>query len=145
MAGRELEALRSVYEAWARGEYGWAEVFAAEMEFVYSSDFPEPAVYTGPEGIAAGWREWLREFDDVRVEARELVQAGPETVLAWVTVSGQGRGSGARAAQPGANVWTFSGGRAILPRAGRVPRPAGHRRGLAGVAARVRGRACRGA
>jgi ketosteroid isomerase-like protein len=113
LAGRELEALRSVYEAWARGEYGWADVFAAEMEFVYSSDFPEPAVYTGPEGIAAGWREWLREFDDVRVEARELVQAGPETVLAWVTVSGQGRGSGARAAQPGANVWRFSGGRAV--------------------------------
>jgi ketosteroid isomerase-like protein len=112
MTEADLEALRGVYGAWSRGDYEWLDVFASDIEFVYSADFPEPAVYRGREGIARGWREWLREFDDVRVTARELVQARPQTVLAWVTVTGRGRGSGAPTSQPGANVWTFRDGRA---------------------------------
>ena len=112
MTEADLEALRALYDAWSRGEFEWVDLFAPDIEFAYSADFPEPAVSRGPQGIAAGWREWLREFDEVRVAARELVQARPDTVLAWVTVTGRGRGSGAPTSQPGANVWTFREGRA---------------------------------
>jgi ketosteroid isomerase-like protein len=107
-----VEFLRGVYDAWGRGDFTDASVFAPDVEFVYSSDFPEPAVFRGHEGVYAAWGAWLREWDEVRVAAEEFVQVGP-LVLVDVLVHGRGRGSGAPVAEPGANLWTFRDGRAV--------------------------------
>lgn len=105
-----LDVLQAVYAEWARGDYSRIEVFAPDVEFVYSSDFPEPAVFHGHAGVYEGWGRWLREWDDMRVVAEELIELDRGRVLAEVIVQGRGRSSGAQLAEPGANLWTFSDG-----------------------------------
>jgi ketosteroid isomerase-like protein len=107
-----VEFLRGVYDAWGKGDFSDVRVFAPDVEFVYSSDFPEPAVFRGYEGAREGWGAWLREWDDVRVAAQEFIELGP-LVLVDVLVHGRGKGSGLEIAEPGANLWTFRDGRAV--------------------------------
>ena len=98
--------LESVYADWAQGDYSRVEFFAPEIEFAYSSDFPDPTVFTGLDGLAEGWRRWLREWDDVRVAAERFVDLG-ERVLVEIVLTGSGKGSGAQMREGGANLWTF--------------------------------------
>ena len=108
-----MQALRDLYEAWGRGDFTPTDLFSPDMELAYSSDFPEPSVFRGAEGMRSGWREWLHAWLEVKVSAEELVEAPGGLVLVDVLVSGRGRGSGAPMAEPGANVWTFRDGRAV--------------------------------
>jgi hypothetical protein len=57
----------------------------------------------GPEGLQAGWREWLKPWDDFRVEFEENVDAGAGTVLSLVELRGRARG-GPEIHQPGAAI-----------------------------------------
>ena len=107
-----LDLLRGVYAEWARGDYSRIDVFAPDVEFVYSADFPEPAVFRGHAGVYDGWGRWLREWDDMRVVVEELIDLDSR-VLADVIVQGRGKASGAPLAEPGANLWTFRDGLAV--------------------------------
>ena len=109
----DLDTLRRIYANWGRGDYSSGiDVFATDVEFVYSSDFPEPATFRGHEGVYEGWGRWLREWDDMRVVLEDLIDLAPQ-VLAEVIVQGRGKSSGAPLAEPGANLWTFRDGHAV--------------------------------
>jgi ketosteroid isomerase-like protein len=107
-----IATLERVYADWARGDFTHVEVFAPDIEFVYSSDFPDPAVFRGVDGMAEGWGRWLREWHDVRMAAERFVDLDP-LVLVDILLSGTGKSSGAPLQVPAANLWTFRAGKAV--------------------------------
>jgi ketosteroid isomerase-like protein len=108
----DIATLQLVYADWARGDFSRVDVFAPEIEFVYSADFPDPQVFRGVEEMVDGWRRWLHEWHDVRLAAEEFIDFDP-MVLVEVTLSGSGRGSGAPLSERAGNLWTFRDGKAV--------------------------------
>jgi ketosteroid isomerase-like protein len=88
-----LDLVRSVYKDWERGDFdstGWAH---PEIEFAFV-DGPEPGRWTGLAGMAQGWRDWLRAWEDFRAEPEELIVVDSTRILALVHNRGRGRTSG---------------------------------------------------
>jgi ketosteroid isomerase-like protein len=72
---------------------------------------PEGEIRRGADGAIEFFREWTEPWEDFHVEW-ELHRAGPERVLAVVSMHGRGRGSGAPVDTRVAQLWTFRAGRA---------------------------------
>lgn len=111
MSQAEVETLRDLYAAWARGDFTRISAFAEDIEFVYSSDFPEPGTYTGIPAPQEGWRRWLSEWRDVSVVAEEIIEFAEGEYLVLARIGG--RASGASMAGDGANIWRFRDGKAV--------------------------------
>jgi ketosteroid isomerase-like protein len=109
----EISTLRSLYEHWARGDFRSSDLFDPEIEFSYSSDFPDPTSYTGVAAFAEGWKRWLSEWDHVTVTCEELIELDDGSVLALVKIRGSGKASGAPMEGDGANLWRFRDGKAV--------------------------------
>jgi ketosteroid isomerase-like protein len=80
-------------------------------------DFPARAldlddVYVGRDAVVKASRHYWGTWDDYRLDAEGLIDAGPSVVVV-VHERGRGRGSGAPFDQRFAQVWTFSRGRVI--------------------------------
>lgn len=71
---------------------------------------PEGAVRRGPQATIAFFREWLEPWEGLQVDW-DLERAGPDRVLAVLTMSGRGRESGAPVEMRVGQLWTFRGGR----------------------------------
>lgn len=65
-------------------------------------------VYRGRQGARELASEWLESWDDYRIEVDRLVPNG-DKVLAELTQSGRGKGSGIEFSEPFCNVLTFDG------------------------------------
>ena len=71
-----------------------------------------PATYSGPGGYKR-FTEWLLdEFNDVRVEINESIDAGDRVVVS-VTTRGIGKRSGAETSWVTWQVWTIRDGKAV--------------------------------
>jgi ketosteroid isomerase-like protein len=112
MSQADVAKLELVYADWARGDFTRTDVFAPDIEFVYSADFPDPAVFRGIDSMAEGWARWLREWRDVRMVAERFVDLDP-LVIVDIVLSGTGKSSGAPLEVPAANLWTFQAGKAV--------------------------------
>jgi ketosteroid isomerase-like protein len=88
-----VEIVRSLYADWERGDFGSADWADPEIEFV-SVDGPTPGRWTGPAGMAEGWRDFLSAWEEFSIEPEEYLELDDERVLALVHVSGRGRTSG---------------------------------------------------
>jgi ketosteroid isomerase-like protein len=93
MASANLELVRSIIATWERGDYRSAEWAHPEIEFV-AADGPAPDSWTGLEGLAAGWREALRGWEEFRFEAQEYRELDDERVLVLTHYSARGKTSG---------------------------------------------------
>jgi ketosteroid isomerase-like protein len=112
MASANLELVRSIYAAWARGDYSSVEWAHPEMEFVMA-DGPTPGSWT-VGGIAEGWRTFLSAWEEFRTEVDEYRELDDERVLVLVHWSGRGKTSGLELAQmqaKGASVFHVRGGK----------------------------------
>ena len=58
MSSANLDLVRSIYAAWARGDFGSAEWADPEMEYEYA-DGPSPGAWKGIGGMAEGFRDFL--------------------------------------------------------------------------------------
>jgi ketosteroid isomerase-like protein len=96
-----VELVRSIIDAWERGDYSSAEWAHAEIEFVWA-DGPDPSVRTGLRGLAQGTREFLSVWQDARAEADDYVELDDERVLVLNRYSGRGKQSGIELARLGA-------------------------------------------
>jgi ketosteroid isomerase-like protein len=108
-----VEALRPVYEQWGRGN--WAprfDVYAPEMEWGWSEEFPGHGVSRDPEERSRRLREWLSPWENWRCEAEEFIAAG-EFVVVLTRYTGRGKESGAAVDADGAHLWTLHHGKAI--------------------------------
>ncbi len=112
---RSIDALRPVYELWARGEDIRAlfDLYAPGMTWGWSEEFPDiHGTYDDPQAAGAVIEEWFGQWENWRIEAEEFVPVG-DRVVVLARYRGIGRGSGVRIDTPGAHVWTMRGGQAV--------------------------------
>ena len=69
-------------------------------------------VYVGREAVIQGSRRYWGTWDDYRVEAEEILSAGPSVVVI-IRESGVGKGSGAPFEELHPQLWTFREGRIV--------------------------------
>ena len=108
-----VELVRSIIEAWERGDYGSAEWAHQEVEYVFA-DGPEPGRWTGPAALAEGARDFLGARQDYRIEVDEYRELDDERALALVHHSGRGKTSGVELGQvgtQGARLFHLRGGK----------------------------------
>jgi ketosteroid isomerase-like protein len=82
-----------------------------EFEWVVPGH-PEGDVRQGADATIAFFRDWIEPWDELQVDW-DLLPAGPDRVLAILTMSGRGRESGAPVDLRVGQLWTFREGRAV--------------------------------
>lgn len=115
MSEENVELVRQAIETFNEGdvEGSFADVLAPEFEYIPTGRIPgAEGVYRGHEG----WRRFLElfwgEFDNARIEIRDLVAAGDHVVAAQ-TFRGRGKQSGVEASWDLWQVWTLRDGKAV--------------------------------
>jgi uncharacterized protein len=114
MSQENLNVTRRAYEAFNRGDLeGMVAEFAPSFEYETTGTIPGASgVYRGPEG----WREfvgWMwNQFENPRVEIRELLEARGQ-VLASVTLRGRGKQRGVEASWDIWHLWTLREGKVV--------------------------------
>jgi ketosteroid isomerase-like protein len=98
MASANVELVRSIYAAWARGDYSAAEWAYPDIEWVLA-DGPATGSWTGLAGAAEASRDFLSAWDDLRFEAEEYRELDGGRVLVLVHFSGRGTRSGLEVGQ----------------------------------------------
>jgi ketosteroid isomerase-like protein len=89
-----LDLVRSIFADWEHGDYRRAGEWAhPEIEYV-NADGPAPGTWTGPEGMAAGFRDWVNAWHGYYTEAEEFRELDGERVLVLNHSGGRGRASG---------------------------------------------------
>jgi ketosteroid isomerase-like protein len=88
-----LDLVRSIYAGWERGDFSSNDWAHADVEFVFSSG-PEPGTWSGHSGMAEGYGDWLRAWENFRAEPEEYLELDDERILVLVRNSGRGKISG---------------------------------------------------
>jgi ketosteroid isomerase-like protein len=88
-----LDLVRSIYEAWERGDYGSAEWAHPDIEYVMA-DGPSPSKWRGTVRMAGAWRDFLDAWESLRTEVEEYRELDDEHVLALVSAAARGKASG---------------------------------------------------
>jgi ketosteroid isomerase-like protein len=101
-----LDLVRSIYADWERGDWSSAEWADPEIEFV-AADGPAPGRWSGLAGMAAGWRETLSVFRDLRAEPEEYRELDAVRVLVLHNWSGRGKTSALEVERMGAKSATL--------------------------------------
>jgi ketosteroid isomerase-like protein len=113
MSQENVEIVRSIVAAWERGDFSSAEWAHPGIGFV-NADGPTPGSWTGVAAMAEAWREGLRAFEELRVEADECRALDDERVLVLMHFSGRGKASGLELGDiqmKGANLFHVRGGK----------------------------------
>jgi ketosteroid isomerase-like protein len=116
MSRENVEAIRRVYEAMARGDF-WAagEVFDPEIVWEWSpslAGLTGIATYHGIEGVVAATLDFFEAWDWYTQEAEELIEIGDD-VLVITRTHARMRGSEREVEDKIGEVWTFRGGKVI--------------------------------
>jgi hypothetical protein len=98
VASANLELVRSIYEAWERGDYSSADWAHPEIEWVIA-DGPAPGSWKGLAGMVEGWRDFLSTWEEYRAEVDEYIELDAERVLVLNHWSGRGKKSGLQVGQ----------------------------------------------
>jgi ketosteroid isomerase-like protein len=115
MSEENVEIVRRVYEAVARGDTGAVlAAYDTEVEWDFRRspfrDFLKYDVYRGHGGLRSFIRERTDDaWADVHDDLDELIDAG-EHVVSVVTSRGRGRASGAEVEMTHAGIWTLRKG-----------------------------------
>jgi|SRR5882757_6462872 len=102
-----VEIVRSIYADWERGDFSSAAWADREIELVWA-DGPDPGMWRGLGGLAEGFHDVFRAWEDVRAEAEEYRALGGERVLVLDHRTGHGKTSGVELADmptQGGTVW----------------------------------------
>jgi ketosteroid isomerase-like protein len=104
-----------IYAAWERGDFSSVEWAHPEIEYLIA-DGPSPGRWTGATGLAEGWRDSLRAWEDFRIESDEYRELDDERVLVLVDFSGRGKTSGLELREmrsKGANLFEVRRGKVV--------------------------------
>jgi len=93
MSSANLELVRSIYLAWAQGDFRSVEWADPEIEFAFA-DGPEPGRWKGLKEMSARYGDWLKAWKDFRAEPEEYLVLDDERILVLVRNGGRGRTSG---------------------------------------------------
>jgi ketosteroid isomerase-like protein len=83
MSEANVDAIRAVYEQWARGNFrAGVEIYDREAMLVQRPGFPGAGTYVGTAEIADYMRTFLEAWDRMTIAAEELIDAGDRVVVA---------------------------------------------------------------
>ena len=88
-----LDLVRSIYADWTRGDFSRADWADPQIEWV-SPDRPDLGRWTGLDGIATTFRQWVTAWEDFRIVADEIIEVDADRVLVFVHCHGRGKMSG---------------------------------------------------
>jgi ketosteroid isomerase-like protein len=88
-----VELVRSLYDAWERGDYSASEWAQPDIEWVIA-DGPDPGTWVGLAGMAEGFRSSMGVFRDVRAEVEQYRELDGERVLVLELRRARGKASG---------------------------------------------------
>jgi ketosteroid isomerase-like protein len=93
-----LELVRSIFAAVARGDYSAADWASPEIEYVVA-DGPEPARATGPDGLISTMRRAFSVMADWRDVPEDYRELDDRRVLVLGKFTSRGKASGLRVDQ----------------------------------------------
>ena len=94
MASANVELVRSIFDAFKRGDFTRAAEWAcADIEFVIA-DGPSPGRWREVSGLTDGWYGLLAAWEDFRIEVDEYRELDGERVLVLTQWNGRGKKSG---------------------------------------------------
>jgi ketosteroid isomerase-like protein len=106
MSKENAEALRAAFEQYAHGDFSPIGLLGDDFELVVSPEAPDAGTYRGEE--ARRWlREWVASFEEMTIEATEILDAGDKVFLG-MTQRGRAPGSAAAAAAVEGRWWQVS-------------------------------------
>jgi ketosteroid isomerase-like protein len=114
-APSNLDLVRSIFEAWERGDVSSAEWADPEIEFVLA-DGPAPGIATGLSAMADSMRDFLQLWEEWSVQADDYLELDDERILVLNRYKARGKTSGLELGQigaHGANLFQIRGGRVI--------------------------------
>jgi ketosteroid isomerase-like protein len=110
MSEENLELVRRQHAAFTDSGRFAAENAHPDVEWMAAREDPDAATHQGAAAIQRYFDHWTEMFEDMRVDALELIDAG-DRAFAWVRFTGHGAGSGAAVDMQQAQVWTFREGK----------------------------------
>jgi ketosteroid isomerase-like protein len=109
MSQENVETARRFYIAWNNGDREPAlAFFADDVVWTPAREDPDPEPHRGPEGVRQFWGQWEELFDNIRIDAEELIEVG-DRVVSRLHVTGSGKGSGVNVDQRVYQVVEFRG------------------------------------
>jgi ketosteroid isomerase-like protein len=105
-----LDLVRSIYAAFEHGDFGLADWADPEIEHV-TVEGADAGSRTGRSGLRRAVRNWLSDFDDLRLEAEDYRELDDHRVLVLNKTSGRGKTSGLDIGQKGAEVYEIHDGK----------------------------------
>ena len=107
MSKENVAALRAAFKQYAHGDFSPIEVLGDDFELIISPEAPDAGTYRGEE--ARRWlRAWVASFEEMRIEATEIVDSGDKVFLG-MTQRGHPPGSAASLEGRWWQVSTFRG------------------------------------
>ena len=95
MSQENVDVVMRWFELFGRGEHEAALQYVdPAIETHEGVELPGAASYFGHAGLAMAYEHWASQFDDLRIELKELIDAGRD-VVAVTRHHGTGRASGA--------------------------------------------------
>src|ERR1700738_5549749 len=93
MASANVELVRSIFEAWGRGDFSAAAWAHTDSEFLLA-DGPITGTWTGSAGLAEASREEMGPMEHARIVPQDYRELDQERVLVLVVYAGRGKTSG---------------------------------------------------
>jgi ketosteroid isomerase-like protein len=113
MSQENLDAVRAVYEEWAKGNLrAGADLYDSDLLFIPIPESPHAGRYTGTESIRDLMRGWMEAWRNLTFTAEDFIEAD-NSVLVAVRQRGVGQESGTPIDVRYFSVWTFRG-RAVI-------------------------------
>ena len=113
MSQENVEMVRRAFGAWNEGDpAGALEMAADDLVVDFSNSIgPAKGVYRGKEEALELYTYLFEDFDDVRWDAKEIIDVDDSTVVVVNHIRSRGRGSGVNVDVVSAGVNKFSDGK----------------------------------
>jgi ketosteroid isomerase-like protein len=99
MSTENVGVVQAATDAFARdGVDGWLEYFTDDVDYrAAEGEIDDRGPIHGKDALRAYAEDWTEMFDDVRFEPVEVIDAGDDTVIAVMRISGRPKGTSAEA------------------------------------------------
>jgi ketosteroid isomerase-like protein len=99
MSEENVRVVQAATDAFARdGVDGWLEYFTDDVDYrAAEGAIDDRGPIHGKDALRAYAEEWTEMFDDVRFEPVEVIDAGDDTVISVMRISGRPKGTSAEA------------------------------------------------